>query len=82
MLMAKKLKKVPVGQRAIIQRINRKLPKFQQLRKLRGTRWLADLGEFYIIDHNRNTIVDAHVNLEKLARKLDALSPSEALVNE
>lgn len=81
--------KVPVSERALFQRINRRLKqKDQLLRTARGVwdgpRWYenSDLGRFYIIDIHRNTLVSTHVDLEAYARKLDVLAPWEELKGE
>jgi hypothetical protein len=74
---------VPVTTRALVQRINRKLARDEkQLRAYRGGRWETTLGRYYVVDVNRNAIVDTDVNLETLARELDALRAWEALMEE
>jgi hypothetical protein len=77
--------KVPVSERAVIARINRKLKHDgRQLKTKRGG-WREDVsGPYYILDIKRNTIVaggSAHsrIDLEELARKLDALSEYEKI---
>jgi hypothetical protein len=72
--------KVPVTTRALIQRINRKLSsEMMQLKTTRGERWRNDLGDYYIIDVNKNIVVRAHLDLEELSRELGCLSPWEKL---
>ena len=71
---------VPVSERALIARINRKLPEHEKLKKLRGSRWEHDLGQYYIIDQNMNAILHKHIDIEELARELGALKPWESLV--
>ena len=71
---------VPVSERALIARINRKLPEHEKLKKLRGSRWENDLGQYYIIDQNMNAILHKHINVEELARELGAIKPWESLV--
>jgi hypothetical protein len=72
----------PVTARALVQRINRRLAyKYEAVRQTRpGTRAERELGRFYIVDFNRNAVLDMHVDLESLARELGALKPWEALV--
>lgn len=65
--------KVPVSERALIARINRKLPGNEKLKKLRGTRWENDLGLYYIVDEYFNAVRDTHVDIESLGRELGAL---------
>lgn len=72
--------KVPVTTRALIQRINRKLSsEMMQLKTTRGERWRNDLGDYYIIDVNKNIVVRAHLDLEELSKELGCLSPWEKL---
>jgi hypothetical protein len=75
-----KAKKVLLTERAVIQRINRKLAsEHQQLKTYRGGRWESDLGRFYVVDLNRNAIVAQHVVLDELARELGAIAGYEAI---
>jgi hypothetical protein len=72
--------KVPVTERALLQRINRKLaPEWQAVRKLRGDSHVHDLGRFYGLDTYRNTIEATHIDLEAWGRELGVLAPYEAL---
>jgi hypothetical protein len=77
-----------VSERALIQRINRKIGGYdaktytawgERLHKTRGDRWWSDLGSFYTIDCNCNVIRDTHVNLEQYGREVGALATWEAL---
>ena len=70
-----------VSERALIARINRKLAKDGwQLRRARGfwdrNQWHPDsnLGRFFIVDVDRNFIVNTHIGLEAYGRELDALA--------
>ena len=83
----KKVLKVPVSERALIQRINRKFlsldgPPARELKKTKGARAKFDLGEFYVLNTRHNSIDEHHVDPEALARELDALSESESLSAE
>ena len=76
--MPKKDKRVPVDERAVVQRINRKFksedgPIGRQLKKTRG-RVTIDLGDFYILNIERNFVAAHHVDPEKLARELGVLA--------
>lgn len=68
-----------VAESALIKRINRRLEGHEQLHITRGQRWRSDLGNAYITDHYSNTIVASHVNIEQLARELNALGPQESV---
>jgi hypothetical protein len=76
--MATKKSTVPVTERALMQRINRKLRKEDQVMKsTRGDKWRGDLGNYYIVDLNRNTIVAQHCTPEKIGRELGVLAHYE-----
>ncbi len=80
------MEKIPVSKPALIKRINRRLAKEgrlgYQLKKDRGYRWRSSLGEYYVLDINRNFIVRTHVNLEAYGNEIGALEPYEELVEE
>ena len=85
--MGKAKRRVPVSERALVQRINRALAKDEWepppiLKKTRGARALVDLGEFYVIDQRRNLIVEKDVDLERYGRELGALEDWEELAEE
>jgi hypothetical protein len=44
-----------------------------KLRKSRGERQKTELGEYYLLDIDRNTILWHHVNIEKLAADIEQL---------
>lgn len=74
------MEKLPVSQQALIKRINRKLKQDgQQLKKARGERWKSTTGDYFIVDINRNYIVETHIDLEKYGRKIGALEAYEGL---
>jgi hypothetical protein len=71
-------KKAPVTMRALIQRINRKLSAEEEMLKVtRGDRWRGDLGDYYVVDMNRNHLVSTHVDVAALGRKLGVLAAWE-----
>lgn len=75
-----KKEKVPVSERALVQRINRKLKASgQQLKAARGERAEAEVGEYYVIDTHRNILILKHVNLAALGVELGALADWERL---
>ena len=82
---AKTESKVPVSERALIARINRKLAhEGEQLRKKRSpwAAWGAADWGFYAVDVNRNVITADHVDLESWGKELGALEPYERLVED
>lgn len=70
--------KVPVTERALIQRINRKLrEKGEILKTARGVAAKAEVGRFYVIHADRNILMYHHVGLEAWGKKLGVLQPWE-----
>jgi hypothetical protein len=75
--------KMPVSERVLIQRINRKLlDNDQVLKSARGSRAEQELGGFYLIDFRHNCIVAKDVALRVLGRKLGVLRSYEYLVED
>jgi hypothetical protein len=74
--------KVPVSQRALIQRINRALAKDdRKLCKTRGgVQARIDCGEFYILETRRNLMLDKDVSPEAWGRELGVLHEYEHVV--
>lgn len=69
---------VPVSTRALMQRINRKLKGDDRMVKpTRGERAKRDLGDYYVLDLNKNAILHRNVDLGALGRELGALLPFE-----
>jgi len=81
----KALPKVPVSERALIARINRRLRKDgEELRKTRSFRARLDLGYYYIIDISRSFVVEKGFypcDLVDMARELGVLKPYEVVVD-
>jgi hypothetical protein len=72
-----------VSERAVIQRINRKLfPDHRRIKTSRSARAQQDLGRYYMVDFKRNFIVDKHIDLEDLAIELKCLAAWEKVVAE
>jgi hypothetical protein len=69
---------VHVSERALRDRVQRRLAHDGE--HLHNTRppYEHDLGEWYIVDAS-NRVTAAHVNLESLARELGALRPYESV---
>jgi hypothetical protein len=74
--------KVPISMRALIQRINRKLaPHGRQLKKSRGERARSDFGDYYVLDTNRNDILDTDAHVESLGKWLGCMGEWEELTD-
>ena len=72
---------VPVSERALFARVNRKLAKEgQMLRRCKeSSRAFSDLGYLYIVDTHSNTIIALNCDLENLAREVGAIAHWERL---
>ena len=69
---------VPVSHAALIARINRRLiHDDKRLYKSRSEMARADLGEWYIVNVNRNLVVAKDVDPEEFAREIGVLTPYE-----
>ena len=73
--------KTPVSERALVARIKRALAKeHKALRRCRkDSRGFNDLGAYYMLDVYQNQVIDTHVNIEALGRKLNVLGVGETL---
>ncbi len=84
---AAKKQTVPVSERALLQRLNRKLKADGLVvKKPRGRLASpAGLGDYYVLDLERNAIAEKNLtlaDLEDMARKREALEPYESLEKE
>lgn len=72
---------VPVTKRALLQRINRRLRKEDEMvRATRGDgRARQELGDYYRINFNRNLLLEKQVDLEEVGRELGVLAAYERL---
>jgi hypothetical protein len=74
------MSKCKVRERALIARINRKLaPGEMALRIARGASAQHDVGQYYLLNWRRESVVRTHVSLEQLARELGVLRPWEEI---
>ena len=74
--------KVPVSERALVQRVNRMLAQEDQaLKKTRGSRWLNDLGTYYTVDLQHNAILDRMVDLEEFGKNSAGWLSTSALIS-
>lgn len=71
--------KVPITEKALYQRINRKLrERGEVLKRARGHVEIT-LGEYYVVNVKRNFVAQHHVSLDELGRKLGVLAEWESL---
>ncbi|WP_299591711.1 hypothetical protein [uncultured Microbulbifer sp.] len=73
--------KVQVSERALLRRINRRLEdKLEEVCKCaESSQWHSDLGDYYCVDQNLNTVIAQHIDLEAWGRELGALKPHEEM---
>jgi hypothetical protein len=71
--------KVIVSERAILQRINRVLSKEGEMLKKSRPAYQTEIGDFYLIDLERNFVIKKDVDIEALARKKGVLAGWETL---
>jgi hypothetical protein len=75
--------KVYISQRALLQRINRKLAKEEKkLLTSRSNAKKQEFGNFYIVDINLNNVIQAHIDLEVLGQDLHAIKKGEKYSEE
>lgn len=73
--------KLMVTARSLIQRINRALPPNQMLKSnRRSERMTEEFGAYYVLDVKQKRVVQRHVDLVQLAKKLEAIEPWEDLI--
>ena len=70
---------VPVTERALIQRINRKLRPDDKTLKTARERAVCYLGHFYTVGLRQNRVLQRCVDLEAFCRKLQVLAGYEHL---
>jgi hypothetical protein len=71
---------VRVSERALVQRINRKLREKAEVMKIaRGTQAESNLGRYYTIDLQRNYLIQDHLDPKTVGRELGVLAHYEYL---
>lgn len=67
-----------VTDRALVARINRKLPDLQKVRTAREGGWMrVNFGRHYLFDFRTNGVTRSHVDLVALARSLGVMAADE-----
>jgi hypothetical protein len=77
--------KVPISMRALIQRINRKLRHNGEVSKVaRGSQAEseADVGRYFIVNIERNLLVNDHCDPEAIGREIGVMAEHERLVKD
>ena len=81
--MMTKATRIPVGKRALLARINRRLKEDgETLKATRGERMRLDCGDFYVVNLSRNAVTRKNIDLEVYGRSIGALQGWEALVDD
>jgi hypothetical protein len=79
-------RKVMISRRALFQRINRVLAKRGQLLKTNRARQLGagrhDLGRYFIVDLDRNSLVNLNADPVALGEELEVIAAYEAVEEE
>jgi hypothetical protein len=71
---------VPISERALIQRLNRKLAsQDQKLLTARGSRMQLDVGRYYVVNRKHNWVEAKDIDLEEWGREHGALHLWERL---
>ena len=75
----RKMDRVSISKRALMQRIQRVLAKEMGILKTTrgGESDRKELGDYYTVDLNRNRIIQTHIDLESYGRELKVLKPWE-----
>jgi hypothetical protein len=71
--------RVPITEKALYQRINRKLRAQDEVLKRARGNVETTLGDYYVVNVNRNYVAQHHVGLEQLGRELGVLAEWETL---
>jgi len=71
--------RVPITEKALYQRINRKLKADDEVLKRARGRLATTLGDYYTVDLQRNCIMLKDIDLEDYGRELGVLQPYETL---
>ena len=74
-------KKVPVSERALLQRLNRSLAEQGQMIRKAHRPDDSDTGAFYCVDIHRNSLEASHIDLEEWARKAGVLRAWEEVAD-
>jgi hypothetical protein len=75
--------KMQITERALIQRINRRLkPDQEKLCTSRTEQARLDVGYYYVVNYSFNGIVQKDVDIEELARKLGVLKAYEEVAGQ
>lgn len=75
-----------ISRGALIQRLNRHLAKDgERVRKSRGAKNISDLGDYYIVDANKEVVIYPHLrfsDLVAMARDAGLLAGSEEVSDD
>ena len=71
--------KMKISQRALLQRLNRKLADEKLIvKKTRGEKLVREVGNYFLLDLHRNRIAEKDVDLPAMGRERGGLEPWES----
>jgi hypothetical protein len=73
--------KVPVSERALVARLNRRLARDGEVVRKNRSRQDWELGEYYLLDIAHNSIPAKNIDIEVLGRELGCLRAREKLAD-
>ena len=71
--------KVPVTEKALYQRINRKLRQRDEVLKRSRASTELDLGKYFVVDLHRNAVTSHHIDIEDFGKQIGVLADWESL---
>jgi hypothetical protein len=71
--------KVPIAEKALYQRINRKLRADGEVLKRARGNVETTLGEYYVVNVERNFVAQHHVDIAELGREIGVMAEWESL---
>lgn len=72
--------KLKISERALLQRLNRKLAGEKLIvKKARGEKLVREVGDYFLLDLHRNRIAEKHTDLAAMGRKRGVLAAWEVV---
>lgn len=72
-------KKVPITEKALYQRINRKLRQRDEVLKRSRVSTEVDLGKYFVVDLHRNAVTNHHIDIEDFGKQIGVMADWESL---
>ena len=72
--------KMKISERALLQRLNRKLAEEKLIvKKTRGEKLVREVGDYFLLDLHRNRITEKHIDLTAMGRERGVLAAWEVV---